>query len=351
MVTVQQLDSGRNNNFDLLRFIAATLVIFSHSFLVTGNFASEPLLKHIGFLDLGAVGVKIFFAISGYLITKSMSRQQTLSSFVWARCLRIFPGLLVTAIFCAFVIGPLCTELTLQEYFSAPAVYSFVWQLFTLHNFNYALPGTFLKNPFPWNVNSPIWTLPAELMMYLAVLSGGVVRLLIKKQFRPLMAALPVLLLVAVFYCGMFGTPGYAGYVLSWGVLFLLGACCYLFNHKIILNIPLAVIMLVVFCIAFHFRLPYMEYLFDIALVYGILIFAFHPKLQVKGFHKLGDPSYGLYIYAFPIQQMLVLKFPALSVYAHFLVAFPATLVLAVLSWHFVEKPILRLKAKPAGKV
>ncbi|TFF34045.1 acyltransferase family protein [Mucilaginibacter psychrotolerans] len=82
MITIKQLDQGRNNNFDLLRFTAAVMVIFSHTYLVNGQFSNEPLQKLIGFIDFGALGVKIFFIISGYLITKSLYRQPTLGSFV-----------------------------------------------------------------------------------------------------------------------------------------------------------------------------------------------------------------------------------------------------------------------------
>jgi peptidoglycan/LPS O-acetylase OafA/YrhL len=82
MVTIKQLDQGHNSNLDLLRFIAAAMVIFGHSYLATGHHDREPLARLVGFIEFGSLGVKIFFVISGYLITKSLYRQSTLGSFV-----------------------------------------------------------------------------------------------------------------------------------------------------------------------------------------------------------------------------------------------------------------------------
>ncbi|HEY9194990.1 MAG TPA: acyltransferase, partial [Mucilaginibacter sp.] len=169
-LTIRDLDSGRNNNFDLLRFVAALMVIFSHSFLVTNTYFTGPYTSWITYLDFGGRGVKIFFSISGYLITKSLFRQPTLASYVWARCVRILPALFVAALFCAFIIGPICTSLPLSQYFANPEVYRYLYRFVTLHNYMDSLPGTFMKNSYPGSVNSPIWTLPAELLMYFCVL-------------------------------------------------------------------------------------------------------------------------------------------------------------------------------------
>jgi len=351
MATIQQLDSGRSNNFDLLRFVAATIVIFSHSFLVTGTFGDEPLVKLTHLLDLGAVGVRVFFAISGYLITKSMFRQPSIGSFVWARCLRIFPGLMITALFCAFIIGPLCTTLPINDYFRDIAVYKFIFRLSTLHNFDNYLPGTFVKNPFPYSVNSPVWTLPAELVMYVAVLVVEIIRLAVKKEFNPLYQAVPALIFVYVFFRGMRFDALYLHQVYLWGIAFLSGSIIWFLRHKLLLSVKAFLITAVLFIVAvimFKDLQPryndYITSILSVMLAYGILVAAYHPRLQLTGFHKLGDYSYGLYIYAFPIQQFIVFKFHLLNPFLHFLISFPLALTLAIPSWHFIEKPILKLK-------
>ncbi len=340
MATLQQLDQGRDNNFDLLRFIAATLVIFSHSFLVTGTYYTGPWSKPMNYLDLGGFGVKLFFGVSGYLITKSVFKQPTLNSFVWARFLRIFPGLFGAAIFCAFIIGPICTVLPLHQYFASGSVYEFAIRLATLHNFSNNLPGTFAGG----SVNSPIWTLPAELLMYLLVLLFGAAMLAYKKQFKILWAAIPVIIVAAVFFIGIPYPVWYLHYVSSWGMLFVLGGGAYLLRDKIVLNVYIWLTILVVYFILSYLKLPRVIYLYDAFLVYGALLFAYHPKIHVKSFHKLGDYSYGLYIYAFPIQQLVAFKFHALGPLTNFFVSYVLALAVAIPSWYFLEKPMLKLK-------
>lgn len=350
MVTLKQLDTGRNNNFNLLRFIAATFVVFSHSFLLTGTYSAGPYALVIQKLDLGGFGVDTFFAISGFLITKSMFRQPTLNGFVWARFLRIFPGLFGTAVFCAFVIGPVCTTLPLKDYFSNKTVYAFIYQLTTLHNYSNYLPATFEQNPYPGSMNSPMWTLPTELLMYLGVLLCGVLLLIWKRYFKALIMTLPVLVIVGLYFKGMHYSADYMIFAHSFATIFLLGAVCYLLSSKMMLSLPILLGLFVVWLILSNFNIPVffyprlVVYAFYVLLVYSILFFAYHPKLQVKSFHKLGDYSYGLYIYAFPIQQLMVSKAGLLNPFAHFICTFPLALVVAVLSWHFIEKPMLSLK-------
>lgn len=344
MVTIKQLDNGRDNNFDLLRFIAATMVVFSHSYLVTGKVKLEPLQLFWGFITFGTLGVWIFFTISGFLITKSLYRQPTLNSFVWARVLRIFPGLLVTALFCGLVIGPICTEFPLKRYFADGMLYDFMWRLFTVHNFNNILPGTFNTVPYVKQINSPIWTLAGELVFYGIVLAWGAILLIWKKQFGTLLKALPVLIIVAVYFIGINYLPWYVNNIISWGILFLIGALCYFLREWVIINIPLLIGFLVNTVILFHYRSGLFVPAFNVLLVYGVFVFAYHPKLQWRGFHKLGDCSYGIYIYAFPIQQLLVLKFPKLSVAGNFFASYIIVLILSWLSWHFIERPMLNLK-------
>jgi peptidoglycan/LPS O-acetylase OafA/YrhL len=121
--------------------------------------------------------------------------------------LRIFPGLLVVAVLCAFVIGPLATTLSLHNYFADRRVYYFAWRLFTVHNLDNTLPGVFETIPYARQVNGSLWTLVGELLLYAAVLLWGVVLLLWQRQLRLLARATPALLLVALFFAGIVYAP------------------------------------------------------------------------------------------------------------------------------------------------
>src|SRR5579884_2478670 len=103
MYTIGSLDRGRQNNFDYIRFTAAVMVIFAHSYSLLKQ--TDPLGRLTGFIDCGALAVDIFFVISGYLITKSLMRRP-LIEYVQARVLRLLPGWAVAVFFCAFIVGP-----------------------------------------------------------------------------------------------------------------------------------------------------------------------------------------------------------------------------------------------------
>jgi peptidoglycan/LPS O-acetylase OafA/YrhL len=81
-------------------------------------------------------------------------------------------------------------------------------------------------------------------------------------------------------------------------------------------------------------------------LAYLVLVAAYHPWLSWPAFNRIGDYSYGVYVYAFPIQQTLVERIPLIEPLPLFALALPATLAVAALSWHFVEAPALGLKSR-----
>ena len=104
------------------------------------------------------------------------------------------------------------------------------------------------------------------------------------------------------------------------------------------------------------FRWGWREWVLPVFFAYGVLSLAFLPSGVLRKFNHLGDYSYGLYIYAFPVQQSLMAlylaahphlvvvkgKSPAWEVWPYFFSSLLGTLILAFLSWHLVEKPALR---------
>ena len=171
----------RANNFDALRLLAAISVVFSHSFLIAeGSEASEPFAWLTGNqCILGLVGVFVFFVISGYLVTESWCRSPNPRRFVSRRLLRIYPGLLVNGLVCALLLGPLVTSLPLRAYFADPALRGFLGSVATLDPGPLHLPGVlFADNSVGLLVNGSLWTLRYEVMMYALVLVLGALNLL-----------------------------------------------------------------------------------------------------------------------------------------------------------------------------
>jgi peptidoglycan/LPS O-acetylase OafA/YrhL len=173
--------SGRENNFNLLRVLAAIAVLFSHCFPLTrGPEAAEPLNALLGH-SLGKVAVLIFFVISGFFVSQSFHRCASLSDFIAARVLRIYPGFIVVLVFGVVVIGAMTTAMPVNEYYSDPSTFIYVLNGLTLKWIQVGLPGVFLTNPYPFAVNGSLWTLFYEVLCYAGAV---VVALFIKASSR-----------------------------------------------------------------------------------------------------------------------------------------------------------------------
>ncbi len=196
MTLMNQKKNQRDNNFDFLRFLAASVVIVSHNFVIFR--LKEPGLYNYN--TLGGIGVSIFFVMSGFLITKSWKENPHFITFLKKRSLRIFPALFFIILFCSFVLGPIVTTLDLIEYFKNGQTWSYLKNLF-LYPFQFNLPGVFQNNPFPNVVNGPLWTLPIEFLMYVSIGIIGLFGLINKKIIVPIIIiSLLILNLLILFY-------------------------------------------------------------------------------------------------------------------------------------------------------
>lgn len=345
---------GRDNNFNLLRMLAALTVFISHCFpLATGTRANEPFLAELN-MTVGAMAVDVFFLTSGFLVAASLLTHQNAFKFVAARMLRIFPGLWVMLLFIVFVLGGAVSVLPYREYLGSSMGYEYIAKCGTLiFGVAHTLPGVFESNSFGREVNGPLWTLPYEVGMYGLLLAVWVVlalagrrRLLLIKGAVVVICALSVLFLVVGYF--RHGLPVnfelHSTYIFpGFCYMFFTGAAYYVMRDRIelaprpFLFAATALLVSMVnkhaFFVVYLFTLPYL-----------LFYLAYVPGGRIRRFNRLGDYSYGLYIYAFPVQQTVVALSGGISVLALGLIALPPALLLAVLSWHLVEKRALRLK-------
>ena len=350
--TLASASVGRDNNLNLMRVIAAMLVLLSHSFTVaTGDSSSEPGRLQLG-LTLGDFAVDIFFVMSGYLVTKSITRSQSLRHYALARGFRIFPGLWIalaisTAIVCVwFTSAPLSHNLLDLE----------VWR-YVLKNAIvvtgpvFGFPGAFSGNPYPASVNASLWTLPLELWMYIVLAIAWVLsRLLPWKRpdnFQNMVRALAVVLTVAAIGCVAIGHPSNS---LRHASMFYIAACLYGFQDRVPLRgaafvTVLAMLLGAAFLPRLAFEVPY-----RLLVPYLVLYVAFIPGGFVRRYNCVGDYSYGIYIYAFPIQQMCAASFPGISVLRLFLLSGALTVVCAMLSWHLIEKAAMQWRVRKESR-
>ena len=336
-----------HNNFDFLRFFLAALVIFSHSFpLLYGSKEWEPLYRATGHqVEAGAVAVDGFFVISGFLIAQSWVRGRGLWDFVKKRFLRIYPGFAVALLFCVLVVGPLA-GVNLATYFRDPATYKFFWSPLLLWNVMLGLPGAFEHNAFSGAVNGSLWTIPYELKCYAMVAVLGLLGLYRRRE-----AVLALFLVVFAFYnvepylhLRHFHALLDRDYLPRLVTFYLAGMAAYFYRDKIPHSRWLLAISLFALAVSLRAGLSLTLPLFG---SYVLLYVAFSKGFRLGNFGRRGDISYGVYLYAFPVQQILVQQWHShLTPLTLFLLALPCTCLLAVLSWRWVEQPFLKRKSR-----
>jgi peptidoglycan/LPS O-acetylase OafA/YrhL len=342
-VTFDAAANGRDNNLNLLRMIAAATVLFSHSYPLSGHIADEPMAIATGRTDSATLGVIVFFAISGFLIAQSLTRNASLYAYAVNRALRILPGLALATVFCVAV-GWLVTTLPSAAYWRDAATWRYLVGT-PLLMIGVSLPGVFATNPYPHAVNGSLWTIPLEVWCYAAAALVAVSRLLRSRLLFTVFAA-SMLVAFAYFPSAIAALNTAADNAISMRLAgtFLFGAWIYVVRPFIPVSIVLAISALVAMEVFKQTRFG--SYAFYAAIAYAALVFAYHPRLQIRSYLKLGDFSYGTYVLAFPVQQLIVWWLGITQPLVLFAVAFVATVALAALSWYFVEAPALARKQR-----
>jgi peptidoglycan/LPS O-acetylase OafA/YrhL len=351
-----EVSEGRENNFDFLRFWFASLVLFYHCYpLLQGSMArqSDPLAR-IAPVAAGS-SVDFFFVISGFLVTASWLRSRTFGQYLRKRILRIYPAFVVVSFFCAFLIGPLG---------SAPPGYYWLHFHFVKFALYLALlpadvvgpdmSHVFVNLPYPSVIDGSFWTLRYEFELYLVAAALGSFGLFRRPPGRQIVLLLFVMLFVLSAFSGLTAHTfipdreiPWVGSPLKWlrlATCFLSGMLFYLYRDRIRISPPLFAAAFTAFCLL-GLKPSWFTLAVPILGAYVLFSFAFQPSIKLQNFARYGDFSYGMYLYAFPIQQVLVQYWePDLTPLRLFLIAFPLTLLCAVLSWHLIEAPCLALK-------
>ena len=339
---------GRDNNMNLIRIMAAYAVLISHSFvLATGNASDEPFSQSLG-VTLGSIAVDIFFMASGLLVTGSLMRKQNLREFLLARIRRIFPALMVMLIIVVFIIGPLLTNAPLTDYFHDGATYRyFVKSITLLAGVGKNLPGLFENNPVPQAVNGSLWTLKLEIRMY-AILALAWFAL--HRLMRPSDRSFKIFILIVT------GISAVMQFRVCFGLtpyqqtphlffMFFSGASIYILKNRIALSYFAFNLSLVFLILSIFYRAAF-PMVYTLTLPYLFLFFAFIPAGRIRSFNLVGDYSYGIYIYAFPVQQVIVNCWPTIGVFGVVVFTTIIVLPLAMLSWNLVESPAMRWNMK-----
>lgn len=333
--------STRSNNLDALRLLGAAAVILGHAYPLTGR--TVPIPGLLGF-PVHALGVVVFFSISGYLITASWSRSPDVASYAAARALRILPALAVTVVLTVFVLGPLLTSLTAAQYFADPRSLRYLVNI--VMQPQYDLPGVFVDLPYPGAVNGSLWTLPAEVFCYVAV----PVLCLVPRMARPLTfgAALVVSLVLAAVPA--VESPVIYGSVLSdaahmW-TFFAAGALLRLAHERVpnLFRTDVAVVLTLVHSLLIAMYPTWIPGISWATLPYVVLTVGLASTPYVRRAARFGDLSYGMYLVGFPVQQLVVAYVGVLALSVNLVLVVGISALLSWVSWRLVEAPSLRLK-------
>jgi peptidoglycan/LPS O-acetylase OafA/YrhL len=338
--------ADEGNAFNAVRFAAAAAVIVSHSYaLIVGELAGEPLFGLTPY-TLGQHAVTVFFALSGLMLARSWDRGRDIRRFAAARLLRIYPALIACGVVTAFAIGPLATALSPAAYYAARETLSYPLLIGALFN-DADLPGVFATGPKPGAINFSLWTIKYELAAYVVFAVAAVLGLAGR---RWLVTAAAVGLAGAVVVLGRLDPVGALAPAVPAGRFFLafaLGATAYAWRARLPLRLDLlAAATLAAFAV--QALVPALAQAAFVALAsYGALVVG---SLRARGPAALAarhDLSYGLYLYGWPIQQ-LILPYGDWHPLVHAAAASVPALGLAALSWFLVERPALSLKVRRA---
>ncbi len=345
MVRMSDCVSGRDNNFNLIRFFAASAVVLSHSVLIAnGKDTIEPLEALTGY-TLGDHAVNIFFAMSGFLVCKSLLSRNDLAAYASARFLRIVPGLFFMGVMSALVLGPLVTGLPLIEYFTSPQTWYYAPLIGSLvaDPLNQYLPGVFSNNPFPEFINGPLWTLRYEAIAYIGLVIAFLIGFFTNtRRYMVLLGLISIVFIAYAFYNPAPESRSALDHLMRFGLIFILGSGFYMLRKYITLRLPVAAALLAI-TIMLHSTPLYQASLL-LFTAYASFWVAFVPKGFIRKFNKLGDYSYGIYIYGWPIAQAVAMAFPGIAPPELFIIGYALCLPIAAASWHLIESPALAMR-------
>jgi peptidoglycan/LPS O-acetylase OafA/YrhL len=331
---------GQPDNLEVIRLIAAIGVVFGHSFALAmkGNSGvAEPISVLLPGTYSGALAVEAFFFISGFLITHSLLKKPTLLAFLSARAARVLPGFLVMVFVSIFVLVPSVSTLSYRNYIGHPETYHYLWSTLSMDlvpdkNIVWSLPGAFTEHKNT-AVNGAIWSLFYEVKLYLLSAIGV---LLAAYRFPWIGLVLSFAGLCYALDSGALRSP--SDYIMSAIFMYWLGSNCRFHADKLsVIAYPMLVLAVLVYYLR-HGAAGLLLYSLLVASV--IIYFAYServPKLKLWG-----DYSYGLFLWSFPIQQLLAHHWPSLGPYRFFVVSLMLSFIFAALSWHYIEKPVVQ---------
>ncbi|MCL1943759.1 MAG: acyltransferase [Candidatus Azobacteroides sp.] len=330
---------SEKNSFDFLRLLFAFSVFIAHFGVLTSIPVKFPISS--------SMGVAGFFIISGFLITQSYYRSSGLLDYGKKRIRRIVPAYVLIVVVCAIFLS-LVSTFSFNEYFGSKTFFKYVAANLSFLNFiQPALPGVFTANLYPNIINGSLWTIKVELSLYIFI---PFLTLFLKRKPIFILTGLYLVSFVFVYYMeSLYDRSGNRIYPIlsrqflgqiryfTSGIILLF---YFDFYRKSIIYFLLP--SAIVFILKYYIDSPVVDVFYPFSFAVLIVSFAYYFK-NLACFSKYGDFSYGMYLFHFPVIQLIVYfgwfkENPILL----FLTCFIIVLSLSILSWHLLEKHFLK---------
>ncbi|KAB2752367.1 acyltransferase family protein [Brucella anthropi] len=335
------MQRSHHNSFDLMRFVLAAAVLVSHHYGLSG--LAAPTIPFAG-VSLGRFAVFAFFAVSGFLMYNSLSRTNDFYFYFSSRLLRIVPNLIVAVVTSSLVLMVIFhnyENVLSHLYYIRKDALSFIAKP------SYWIEGIFTDRPDP-GVNGSLWTLQYEFFMYIVIflvfllprrVVGYALVLLVAIASLPALQNSDDTKRIATFHVDL-------GDLWKTGFHFLTGALIAHFwrfiSARKAISVALAIVGIAALATFAPDRRSWM-----IALVW-VPFFIVCLSPFASGFSRFGDASYGVYIYAFPIQQVSIITIQ--SFWGSMTVSFLVTVAVGYACWHGFEKRCLSKRHDIAGR-
>ena len=335
----------KNNNFDFLRFLFALLVVISHAYPLSGSNETKQWIYKItnSQIVLAQIGLSGFFIISGYFIYQSLERSQNLKDYFRNRFLRLFPALFFVLLF-SVLLSPFVYEGNIA-FFKNKEVYTYLPNNLTLYGFQSGIKGIFDSNPYH-AINGSLWTIRYEFTLYIALAALFFIKK--KREVKIILLSVMFVFMFCLYnFCldkfGQSSLVGFLGvHVLNLGTFFMAGSLLAALKLES-LKFKQIILCITIVILGFSIYFNLYDLFKHIVLPFFVLLVGFTPIKLVKDFAKFGDPSYGIYIYSFPIQQSLVYFFN-LNIVNLIINSVLISIIFGYLSWYCIENKALKYK-------
>lgn len=332
-----------NNNLDLIRLIAAVLVIIGHSYALAPNYGKRDILSSlVEVMYSGSIAVAIFFFVSGMLVTNSLLLKKSAIEFIISRFFRIYPALIVVTLLSVLILGPMVTEYSFKNYFTSNVTTLYVMDYLRM-DIGYYLPGVFTNNHFKNSVNGSLWTIPFEIKFYLFLLGFFLIGLFKNKTIATVFG---VFIVFSPFYMTLFSSSNSEVYYLP--VMFAFGSLLALHKNIIVINRDLFFGFLLLTYLFNSYSVTSYSFMLHLTIAVGVVYISSLKYIKILKIKY--DISYGVYLYAWPVQQTLNFIYPEKNYLFNCISAIIITIPLALLSWILIEKNAINIGKKYLNK-